>query len=226
MHGERMRDDFVMHVHVHTASALVKFCNYFSASSSFKVRVVGDGESFSSSGRGRVEVEYKGVWGTVCDANWDLNAANVVCKGMGWRRAVRPSLGSEFGRTWGPIWMDFVRCRGDESSLEECGHTGWGLVNCSHGNDAGVVCTSKRSVIEILFYSCLSPPSLSFSPPPSLSLSSDSTESSMSVQTRISNDILKVQYNGEWGGVCYDGWDYSDATVICKELGKNYIVHV
>ena len=163
MHGERMRDEFVMHAHVHTASALVRFCNYFSASSSFKVRVVGDGESFSSSGRGRVEVEYKGVWGTVCDTNWDLNAANVVCKGMGWSRAVRPSLGSEFGRTWGPIWMDFVRCRGDESSLEKCGHTGWGLVNCSHGNDAGVVCTSKRFVIEI-FYILVFPLPLPLSP--------------------------------------------------------------
>lgn len=115
------------------------------ASTEFKIRVRGTQNSFITSGRGRVEVQYNGVWGTVCDTEWDLHAATVVCREMGWGRAVRPSFGSEFGQAWGPIWMDFVRCNGDETSLEKCGHTGWGLVSsCTHSNDAGVVCTSKR----------------------------------------------------------------------------------
>ena len=90
---------------------------------------------------GRVEVFYRGAWGTVCDDNWDVLNARVVCRELGYEGAVSAPGRAHFGRGTGEIWLDNVRCTGSESRLHYCPHNGVGNDDCTHSKDAGVVCS-------------------------------------------------------------------------------------
>ncbi|XP_051565767.1 macrophage receptor MARCO [Myxocyprinus asiaticus] len=95
------------------------------------VRLVG------TASRGRLEVLYQNVWGTVCDDSFDSVDALVVCKMLGYQRSNQVFTATSGS---GQIWMDELRCTGQEKSIFDCPHAGMGIHNCNHGEDVGVSC--------------------------------------------------------------------------------------
>ncbi|CAM4442080.1 unnamed protein product [Caretta caretta] len=121
-----------------TQTLFAKCPNSPSCTDQDKLRVVG-GEDRCS---GRVEVWYRGFWGTVCDDSWDMADANVVCKQLGCGSALSARDKAAFGEGTGPIWVETLNCRGTESSLWDCPARPWGESNCGHKEDAAVNCSA------------------------------------------------------------------------------------
>jgi len=94
-------------------------------------------------GEGRVEIYHNGAWGTVCDDDWDIEDARVVCRELRYSDALSALQTAHFGQGNGNIWLDNVQCLGQESSLQSCSHNEWGDHNCQHSEDASVICTRK-----------------------------------------------------------------------------------
>lgn len=95
---------------------------------------------------GRVEVCYQGNWGTICDDDWDITDATVVCKELGFSQALAAPHGSYYGAGSDAvaILMDNVQCSGTEATLIDCPFKGWGINDCSHDDDAGVLCGGNK----------------------------------------------------------------------------------
>ena len=99
-----------------------------------------------------MEIFFNGTWGTICDDNWDMKDAHVVCYELGFSKALRAPTEAHFGAGSGPIWLDEVQCVGTENSLTSCRHNGWNIHNCNHNEDASVICLKNLSMTMILAY--------------------------------------------------------------------------
>ena len=112
------------------------------------VRLVGTGLKHV----GKVEIQYQGQWGTVCNSyltgstwivSWDKNDAHVICRMLGYKAADAAILHIE-GETSRRMLIYNVGCSGSEKSIAECSHNGWWNVPsvhwCNDNDNAGVVC--------------------------------------------------------------------------------------
>ncbi len=81
----------------------------------------------------------------VCDDDWDMNDAAVVCRQLQCGSVIS-AHGAAFGPGSGSIWLDDVKCSGSEATLTQCPHRGLGNHDCNHRQDAGVVCSGKSNL--------------------------------------------------------------------------------
>ncbi|XP_078002180.1 soluble scavenger receptor cysteine-rich domain-containing protein SSC5D [Phascolarctos cinereus] len=177
---------------------------------------------------GRLEVWHGGRWGTVCDDGWDLRDAAVACRELGCGGALAAPGGAFFGEGAGPILLDDLRCKGNETSLGFCPARPWGQHDCHHREDAGAVCDglplglptpgSSHGTLDT------QAPTSGLSPASPTSLPEPGPEEGTPRLRLVSGPgrcagRLEVWYGGRWGTVCDDGWDVRDATVACRELG-------
>ena len=108
------------------------------------IRLVG----YAKENEGIVEIMYQGIWGTICDDGWDDIDATIVCRELGFfngTTAIQPL----FQFSSGPVWLNQVKCLGNESKLSQCSYNGFGNVgNCSHAQHAAVQCNGVQGIYK------------------------------------------------------------------------------
>ena len=99
----------------------------------------------NSPSSGHVEVQYSGTWGTICENDWDLQDAHVVCRQLGYNGALSAPRLVVYGGGKGPVWLNRMQCEGNETSVSQCSHAGWGedYSYCWYYH-AGVVCRRPK----------------------------------------------------------------------------------
>ncbi|XP_069488613.1 lysyl oxidase homolog 3 isoform X2 [Ambystoma mexicanum] len=150
-------------------------------------------------GEGRVEVLRKGVWGTVCDDRWNLLAASVVCRELGFGSAKEAPTGARMGQGMGPVHMNEVQCLGTEKSVWNCEYKNITEEDCEHSEDASVRCNTPYMAFETTI---------------------------RIVGGRTTNEgRVEVKRGNKWGTLCSEGWTTKEAMVACRQLGLGYSLH-
>ena len=94
---------------------------------------------------GRVELFFNGRWGTVCRNEFNKISGQVICRQLNLGYITRIADPGEFpvGKSDQPIWLDEIRCTGNEEWLSACPHSGYGRNGCKHNEDVAIICTGK-----------------------------------------------------------------------------------
>ncbi|XP_014748375.1 PREDICTED: lysyl oxidase homolog 2 [Sturnus vulgaris] len=166
---------------------------------------------------GRVEVFYGGEWGTVCDDDFSIHAAHVACRELGYVEAVSWLPGSKYGKGEGKIWLDNVHCTGRESSLAACSSNGWGVSDCKHSEDVGVVCSEKR-IPGFKFDNSL------VNQIENLHIQVEDIRIRAILATYrkrvpVTEGYVEVKDEGSWKQICDKHWTMKNSRVVCGMFG-------
>ncbi|XP_043936279.1 deleted in malignant brain tumors 1 protein-like, partial [Protopterus annectens] len=93
---------------------------------------------------GRVEVHNGLSWVSVCGTNWGMNEAKAVCAQLHCGFPLQVNSNSYFGQGSGDVFHEMVMCSGNEISLFTCDLSQPRPSDCTHANDASVICSGLR----------------------------------------------------------------------------------
>ncbi|KAM9658151.1 T-cell differentiation antigen CD6 [Trichechus inunguis] len=94
---------------------------------------------------GQVEVHFRGVWNTVCDSEWYMPEAEVLCRTLGCGTLNRVPKGLPHSL----LGMMYYSCTGGEPTLSDCS---WRFNNsnlCSQSLAARVICSGVRNLSSL-----------------------------------------------------------------------------
>ncbi|XP_053197804.1 scavenger receptor cysteine-rich type 1 protein M130-like [Scomber japonicus] len=95
---------------------------------------------------GRLEVKSEQSWSSVCEADFDQQDADVVCRELG---CEAPSVlqGALYGEVEAPMWTKEFQCGGNESALLDCRRSDSARRTCSPGKAVGLTCSEPVRLV-------------------------------------------------------------------------------
>ncbi|XP_032328794.1 antigen WC1.1 [Camelus ferus] len=168
---------------------------------------------------GRVEMNISGGWRALCASHWTMANAHVVCRQLGCGVATSTPRGPYFVEGSDPIWKARFHCSGAESFLWNCPVTALGAPDCAHGNTASVICSGNQTQVLPQCNDSVSEPGGSAASEGSPANCSDSRRLRLADGGGRCAGRVEILHQGSWGTICDDGWDLTDAHVVCRQLG-------
>ena len=188
------------------------------ASEELGLRLSGPGELATN---GRLEVFHNGEWGSVCDDGFDASDANVVCRTLGFGRAIRFSCCGRKGEgdAKSKIWLSNLACTGSEQHLFNCSKPSWGVHRCTHSEDVGVECAytrpSKPALLPVRIF-CPKKTPAGRCQQCNNTMLYDQYSCSSSVEVA---GFVQAYYMGEWKFVDGSTWGEKESYVFCGNIG-------
>ena len=187
------------------------------------VRLVGGG----TPAHGRIEVCKGQVWGTVCDDDWGMNDARVVCRQLSYlapgqitNLAMFPNIISHCSLQvlWlsimyclVPVVVQFITTRSDALDSKTRSQNANTIRNTIAAMKKTLLWCVKVSGNDIVYHSITRIVTVEpCTPYGRVRLVAGSTKTEGRVE---------VCQNGVWGTVCDDSWNNADASVVCRQLG-------
>lgn len=118
-----------------------------------------------------------------------------------------------FGQGSGLVQIDSVQCAGTEPQLQNCSYTQ--TSRCGHSNDVGVTCNGEHTnrtirIEKLIWYLITNTCTV---------CSTGDVRLAGGGPGRSSEGRVEVCVNHQWGTVCDNGWNSTDANVVCHQLG-------